>query len=164
MTDRSNVHLVYLLKANEYSHVPKGRASHGVLSFQSNTLPANRPSEDCRSSATCLLGRAGALLGVFDGHAGPACAQAVSQRLFYYISVAMLPLRVLQELEHAVEEERTVLPLLQWHKHPQDHSYPYGGAISFHSLRNYWQERLEEVMLAASLNLTEDSGTGRGLN
>uniref|UniRef100_A0A3Q2ZB10 Si:ch211-15p9.2 n=1 Tax=Kryptolebias marmoratus TaxID=37003 RepID=A0A3Q2ZB10_KRYMA len=134
-----------ILKANEYSHtLPRGPASHGVLNFHSNTLPSNQPSEDRRSSATCLLGRGGTLFGVFDGHAGPVCAQAISQRLFYYITVAMLPLRMLQELEHAVEEDRAVPPLLEWHKHPQDHSCPYGGGMSFHSLRNYWQERLEE--------------------
>ncbi|XP_015258776.1 PREDICTED: pyruvate dehydrogenase [acetyl-transferring]-phosphatase 1, mitochondrial-like [Cyprinodon variegatus] len=133
-----------ILKANEHSHtLPRGHASHGVLGFHSNTLPSNHPSEDHRSSATCLLGRGGVLFGVFDGHAGPSCAQAISQRLFYYITVAMLPLRMLQELDRAVEEERAVPPLLEWHKHPQDHSFYDGGSLSFHSLRNYWQERLD---------------------
>lgn len=107
-------------------------------------LPSNHPGEDRRSSATCLPGRGGVLLGVFDGHAGPACAHTVSQRLFYYIAVATLPLRTLAEIERAVEEERAVPPLLEWHKHPQDHSCPDGGATSFHSLRHYWQERLED--------------------
>ncbi|KAI3369600.1 hypothetical protein L3Q82_024490 [Scortum barcoo] len=134
-----------ILKANEYSHtLPRGPASHGVLGFHSNMLPSNIPSEDRRSSATCLAGRGGMLFGVFDGHGGPACAHTVSQRLFYYIVMAMLPLRTLAELERAVEEERAVPPLLEWHKHPQDHSCPDGGAVSFQSLRNYWQERLEE--------------------
>ncbi|XP_078139891.1 pyruvate dehydrogenase [acetyl-transferring]-phosphatase 1, mitochondrial [Centroberyx gerrardi] len=133
----------HILKANEYSHThPRGPASHGVLGFHSNLLPSNHPSEDRRSSATCLPGD-GLLFGVFDGHAGPACAQAVSQRLFYYIAVATLSLRTLAELEQAVEEERAVPPLLEWHKHPQDHSCPDGGQISFHSLRTYWQERLD---------------------
>ncbi|XP_023264027.1 pyruvate dehydrogenase [acetyl-transferring]-phosphatase 1, mitochondrial-like [Seriola lalandi dorsalis] len=134
-----------ILKANEHSHkLPRGPASHGVLGFHSNMLPSNHPGEDRRSSATCLPGRGGVLLGVFDGHAGPACAHTISQRLFYYIAVATLPLRILAEIERAVEEERAVPPLLEWHKHPQDHSCPDGGAISFHSLRNYWQERLED--------------------
>ncbi|XP_053171988.1 pyruvate dehydrogenase [acetyl-transferring]-phosphatase 1, mitochondrial-like [Scomber japonicus] len=135
----------HILKANEYSHIlPRGPASHGVLGFHSNMLPSNHPGEDRRSSATCLPGRGGVLFGVFDGHAGPACADAVSQRLFYYITVATLPLRMLEELERAVEEDRPVPPLLEWHKHPQDHSCPDGGATSFHSLRNYWLERLQE--------------------
>ncbi|XP_075995040.1 pyruvate dehydrogenase [acetyl-transferring]-phosphatase 1, mitochondrial-like [Genypterus blacodes] len=135
----------HILKANEYSHIlPRGPASHGVLSFHSNLLPSNHPSEDCRSSATCLPG-GGVLFGVFDGHAGAACAQAVSQRLFYYITVATLPLKTLVEVERAVDEERAIPPLLEWHKHPQDHCSHDGGEISFLSLRNYWQERLEEV-------------------
>ncbi|XP_027132311.1 pyruvate dehydrogenase [acetyl-transferring]-phosphatase 1, mitochondrial [Larimichthys crocea] len=134
-----------ILKANEYSHtLPRGPASHGVLGFHSNILPSNYPGEDRRSSATCLPGCGGLQFGVFDGHAGSACAHAVSQRLFYYIAVATLPLKMLAELERAVEEGRAVPPLLEWHKHPRDHSHPDGGASSFHSLRNYWQERLED--------------------
>ncbi|KAM7421793.1 hypothetical protein PAMA_010037 [Pampus argenteus] len=140
----SSAQINSILKANEYSHtLPRGTAAHGVLGFHSNMLPSNHPSEDRRSSATCLPGRGGVLFAVFDGHAGAACAHAVSQRLFYYIAVATLPLRTLAELERAVEEERAVPPLLEWHKYPQDHSYPDGGAMPFHSLRNYWQERLE---------------------
>ncbi|XP_029907919.1 pyruvate dehydrogenase [acetyl-transferring]-phosphatase 1, mitochondrial-like isoform X2 [Myripristis murdjan] len=132
-----------ILKANEYSHtLPRGPASHGVLGFHSNLLPSNHPSEDRRSGATCLPG-GGLLLGVFDGHAGPACAHAVSQRLFYYIAVATLPLRTLAELEQAVQEERAVPPLLEWHKHPQDHSGSHSGQDAFHSLRAYWQLRLQ---------------------
>ncbi|XP_076603428.1 pyruvate dehydrogenase [acetyl-transferring]-phosphatase 1, mitochondrial-like [Chaetodon auriga] len=141
----SSAQINCILKANEYSHTfPRGAASHGVLGFHSNMLPSNHPGEDRRSSATCLAGSGGVQFGVFDGHAGPACAHAVSQRLFYYIAVAMLPRRTLAELERAVEEERAVPPLLEWHKHPQDHSCPDGGASSFNSLRNYWQERLED--------------------
>lgn len=132
-------------QANEYSHTfPKGPASHGVLSFHSNMLPSNNPCEDSRSSATFLPAPGGTLFAVFDGHTGPACAQAISQRLFYYITMAMLPLKMLEELEWAVENERAVPQLLEWHKHPQDHSFQDGGSISFHSLRNFWQERLED--------------------
>lgn len=140
----SHILMTVCFQANEYSlTLPRGPASHGVLGFHSNMLPSNLPCEDRQSSATCLAGRGGVLFGVFDGHTGPACAHAVSQRLFYYIAVAALPLRTLAELERAVEEERAVTPLLEWHKYPQDLSYPNGGVTSFHSLRNYWQERLE---------------------
>ncbi|XP_074528246.1 pyruvate dehydrogenase [acetyl-transferring]-phosphatase 1, mitochondrial-like [Halichoeres trimaculatus] len=140
----SSAQINQILKANEYSHtLPRGPASHGVLGFHSNMLPSNHPGEDRRSSATCLPGRGGVLFGVFDGHAGSACAHVVSQRLFYYIAVASLSLRILEELDRAVEEERAVPPLLEWHKYPRDHSSPVGEATSFQSLRNYWQERLE---------------------
>lgn len=136
---------VFCRQANEYSRIlPRGPASHGVLGFHSNMLPSNHPGEDRRSSATCLPGCGGVQFGVFDGHAGSACAQAVSQRLFYYITVATLPLQALAELEWAVQEERAIPPLLEWHKHPRDHSCPDRGPISLHSLRNYWQERLED--------------------
>lgn len=46
------------------------------MGFESNQLPANAPIEDRRSAATCLQTR-GMLLGVFDGHAGCACAQVI---------------------------------------------------------------------------------------
>uniref|UniRef100_A0A665XA16 Si:ch211-15p9.2 n=1 Tax=Echeneis naucrates TaxID=173247 RepID=A0A665XA16_ECHNA len=145
MGQMSSAQVNHILKANEYSHtLPRGPASHGVLGFHSNMLPSNHPGEDRRSSATCLPGRGAVMLGVFDGHAGPACAHVISQRLFYYVAVATLPLKTLAEIERAVEEERAVPSLLEWHKHPQDHSCPDGGANSFYSLRNYWQERLED--------------------
>ena len=63
------------------------------------------------------------LLGVFDGHAGCACSQAVSERLFYYIAVSLLPHETLLEIENAVESGRALLPILQWHKHPNDYFY-----------------------------------------
>lgn len=102
------------------------------------------------------------MFAVFDGHAGAACAHAVSQRLFYYVAVATLPLRTLAELERAVEEERAVQPLLEWHKHPQDHNCPDGAAISFQSLRNYWQERLEDEEEEEEAGLNEKQDTGPG--
>ncbi|CAJ1051228.1 pyruvate dehydrogenase -phosphatase 1%2C mitochondrial-like [Notolabrus celidotus] [Xyrichtys novacula] len=155
----SSSQISQILKANEYSHtLPRGPASHGVLGFHSNMLPSNHPGEDRRSSATCLPGRGGVLFGVFDGHAGPACAQAVSHRLFYYIAVATLQLRILAELERAVEEGRAVPPLLEWHKYPQNHSCPDEGATSFHSLRNYWQERLEDEDEEEEEDEEEDNG------
>lgn len=51
-----------------------GKNVSSVMGFESNQLPANAPIEDRRSAATCLQTR-GMLLGVFDGHAGCACAQ-----------------------------------------------------------------------------------------
>ncbi|XP_050978984.1 pyruvate dehydrogenase [acetyl-transferring]-phosphatase 1, mitochondrial [Labeo rohita] len=131
----------HVLKANEYSLKPN--VFYGsIKGFDSNILPSNSPSEDRRSAATCLQSR-GMLFGVFDGHAGSACAQAVSERLFYYIAVSLLPLKTLIEIEEAVETERPVLPVLQWHKHPNDYVSTDAGKLYFNSLRTYWQERID---------------------
>lgn len=134
-----------ILKANEYSFkVPEfdGKNVSSVLGFDSNQLPANAPIEDRRSAATCLQTR-GMLLGVFDGHAGCACAQAVSERLFYYIAVSLLPHETLLEIENAVESGRALLPILQWHKHPNDYFSKEASKLYFNSLRTYWQELID---------------------
>ncbi|XP_026237069.1 pyruvate dehyrogenase phosphatase catalytic subunit 1 isoform X1 [Urocitellus parryii] len=134
-----------ILKANEYSFkVPEfdGKNVSSILGFDSNQLPANAPIEDRRSAATCLQTR-GMLLGVFDGHAGCACSQAVSERLFYYIAVSLLPHETLLEIENAVESGRALLPILQWHKHPNDYFSKEASKLYFNSLRTYWQELID---------------------
>ncbi|XP_061076559.1 pyruvate dehydrogenase [acetyl-transferring]-phosphatase 1, mitochondrial isoform X2 [Conger conger] len=134
-----------MLNANEYSlsfNGYDGRNVGSVLGFESNLLASNSPSEDRRSVATCLQSR-GMLFGVFDGHAGHACAQAVSERLFYYIAVSLLPLKTLVDIEEAVENERPVFPVLQWHKHPNDCVSTDAGKLYFNSLRTYWQELID---------------------
>lgn len=134
-----------ILKANEYSFkVPEfdGKNLSSVMGFDSNQLPANAPIEDRRSAATCLQTR-GMLYGVFDGHAGCACAQALSERLFYYIAVSLLPHETLAELENAVESGRPLQPILQWHKHPNDYFSREASRLYFNSLRTYWQELLD---------------------
>ncbi|XP_006001463.1 pyruvate dehydrogenase [acetyl-transferring]-phosphatase 1, mitochondrial [Latimeria chalumnae] len=134
-----------ILKANEYSFkVPEfdGKNVSSVLGFDSNQLPANAPIEDRRSVATCLQTR-GMLLGVFDGHAGCACAQAISERLFYYTAISLLPHETLLEIENAVESGRAVLPILQWHKHPNDYFSKEAAKLYFNSLRTYWQELID---------------------
>ncbi|KAK7881077.1 hypothetical protein WMY93_032327 [Mugilogobius chulae] len=134
-----------ILKANEYSFkVPEfdGKNVSAVAGFESNQLPANAPIEDRRSAATCLQTR-GMLLGVFDGHAGCACAQALSERLFYYIAVSLLPHDTLCELEAAVEAGRALSPILQWHKHPNDYFSREAQTLYFNSLRTYWQELID---------------------
>ncbi|XP_036387683.1 pyruvate dehydrogenase [acetyl-transferring]-phosphatase 1, mitochondrial [Megalops cyprinoides] len=150
---RANVHksqmppseINRILKSNEYSFNVNGydgRNVSSVLRFDSNLLAANSPSEDRRSAATCLQSR-GMMFGVFDGHAGHACAQAVSERLFYYIAVSLLPLKTLVDIEDAVDNERPVLPILQWHKHPNDYVSTDSGKLYFNSLRTYWQELID---------------------
>jgi len=56
-----------------------------IRAVHSNMLPSNDPTEDRRMSCVSRGGDGHAFMtGVFDGHAGPHCAQAVAERLFYY--------------------------------------------------------------------------------
>lgn len=83
------------------------------------------------------------LFGVFDGHGGWACAQAVSERLLYYIAVAMMPKQSLEVLEKCMENGRPVPPILQWHKHHTDFIYRESASLYIDHLRVFWQELLD---------------------
>uniref|UniRef100_A0A3Q2SQB9 Putative pyruvate dehydrogenase phosphatase isoenzyme 2 n=1 Tax=Fundulus heteroclitus TaxID=8078 RepID=A0A3Q2SQB9_FUNHE len=120
-----------LLRTNEQFD---GRALSAVRKFDSNQLPANTPNEDRRSAATCLQSK-GMLFGVFDGHGGWACAQAVSERLLYYVAVAMMPKQTLEELEKCMEHGRPVPPILQWYKHHADFNYRESASLYINHLR-----------------------------
>lgn len=146
-----------------------GRGLSPVRKFESNQLPANTPNEDRRSVATCLqvkvskcvhitvkLGKPpktrtsfpsvlqskGMLFGVFDGHGGSACAQAVSEHLLYYIAIAMMPKQSLEELESGMQHGRPVPPILQWYKNRTDFNYE-PSALYVDPLRIFWQELLD---------------------
>lgn len=69
--------------------------------------------------------------------------QALSERLFYYIAVSLLPHNTLLELEAAVEAGRALSPILQWHKHPNDYFSREAQTLYFNSLRTYWQELID---------------------
>lgn len=150
-----------------------GRGLSAVRKFESNQLASNTPNEDRRSAATCLqvwmvsepslsacpsphftsescniwfkfcVQSKGMLFGVFDGHGGWACAQAVSERLLYYIAVAMMPKQSLEELEKCVEHSRPVPPILQWHKHHTDFNNRESASLYIDHLRVFWQELLD---------------------
>ncbi|XP_061533701.1 pyruvate dehydrogenase [acetyl-transferring]-phosphatase 2, mitochondrial [Phycodurus eques] len=141
----SRVQIDSILRANEQSvSVPAfdGRGRSLVRKFESNHLAANTPNEDRRSAASCLQAK-GTFFGVFDGHGGWACAQAVSERLLYYITVAMMPKRNLEELENCVEHGRPAPPVLQWYKHRTDFNYSDSASLYAHHLRVFWQELLD---------------------
>ncbi|XP_013867799.1 pyruvate dehydrogenase [acetyl-transferring]-phosphatase 2, mitochondrial [Austrofundulus limnaeus] len=143
-----------ILRSNEQTvNVPEfdGRALSAVRKFESNQLPANTPNEDRRSAATCLQSK-GMLFGVFDGHGGWACAQAVSERLLYYIAVAMMPKQSLAELERCMEHSRPVPPILQWHKHHADFNYRDSASLYINHLRVFWQELLDSEEHDAGLS------------
>lgn len=141
----SRVQINSILRANEQTvSVPEfdGRGLNAVRKFESNQLAANAPNEDRRSAATCLQTK-GMLFGVFDGHGGWACAQAVSERLLYYIAVAMMPQQSLEELERCMEHDRPVPPILQWYKHHADFNYRDSASLYIDQLRVFWQELLD---------------------
>lgn len=52
------------------------------------------------------------------------------------------PHETLLEIENAVESGRALLPILQWHKHPNDYQYE-APKLYFNSLRTYWQELID---------------------
>ncbi|XP_067396195.1 pyruvate dehydrogenase [acetyl-transferring]-phosphatase 2, mitochondrial isoform X2 [Emydura macquarii macquarii] len=157
----------YILRAGELSHKIHecdGKSTNSVLKFESNQLAANTPNEDRRSAATCLQTK-GMMFGVFDGHAGYACAQSVNQRLFYYIAVSLMSQQTLEEIEFAMECMKPVLPILQWYKHPND-MYQEVTSLYLDHLRVYWQELLnldmelgfsvEEALIYAFKRLDSD--------
>ncbi|XP_067933454.1 pyruvate dehydrogenase [acetyl-transferring]-phosphatase 1, mitochondrial-like [Watersipora subatra] len=75
-----------ILQANEVSVEINHEA---VLRFDNSRLAANSPIEDRHSEGYCN-DTDGFLFGIFDGHAGVANAQAVSERLFSYIAINLL--------------------------------------------------------------------------
>ncbi|NXW84665.1 PDP2 phosphatase, partial [Alopecoenas beccarii] len=157
-----------ILRAGELSHRIldlNGKNANSVLRFESNQLASNTPVEDRRSAATCLQTK-GMMFGVFDGHAGSACAQAVSERLLHYIAVSLMSRQTLEEMELAAECLRPVPPILQWHKHLNDTEYQEITSQYFENLRVYWQHlldldtdpafSLEEAMICAFKRLDSD--------
>ncbi|MXQ83411.1 hypothetical protein E5288_WYG014543 [Bos mutus] len=133
-----------VLRAGESAHKILdlvSRAPDSVLRFESNQLAANSPVEDRGGIAACLQTN-GLLFGIFDGHGGHACAQAVSERLFYYVAVSLMSQQTLEQMEEAMESMKPLLPILQWLKHPGDSIYKDVTSVHLDHLRVYWQELL----------------------
>lgn len=147
-----------VLRAGEAAHkilnpVSVSGVPNSVLRFESNQLAANSPVEDRRAVASCLQTN-GLMFGVFDGHGGHACAQAVSERLFYYVAVSLMSQQTLEQMEEAMESMKPMLPILQWLKHPGDSIYKDVTSVHLDHLRVYWQELLE-LHMEMGLNIKE---------
>lgn len=82
---------------NEQSFTGNG----AVKSFDANKLQANHPIEDRDASAKLTKLKTDYdqyLFGVFDGHGGEFCSQAVCERLYNYIAVTMSPPEVIDTI------------------------------------------------------------------
>ncbi|XP_047566365.1 pyruvate dehydrogenase [acetyl-transferring]-phosphatase 2, mitochondrial [Lutra lutra] len=145
-----------VLRAGESAHKILDLVSgvpNSVLRFESNQLAANSPVEDRRGIATCLQTN-GLMFGIFDGHGGHACAQAVSERLFYYVAVSLMSQQTLERMEGAVESMKPLLPILHWLKRPGDSIYKDVTSVHLDHLRVYWQELLD-LHMEMGLNIKE---------
>lgn len=108
-----------LLCANESTREAKIQGVNVVRGFDSNQLASNNPIEDRRSQAT-MLQTDGMLFGVFDGHGGCACAQAISERLLDYIAVTLLTPQKLEEYNRALRTD-SAMEILHRHKNIYDY-------------------------------------------
>lgn len=102
-----------ILYMNEATVEGRVKGLFPVKGFDSNQLGSNNPVEDRRAVARILHDNA-SIFGVFDGHGGTACAQAVSERLFDYIAVSLLPQDKLEEYSHSLKTDSPI-NLLQWY-------------------------------------------------
>ena len=92
----------YYLRYHEYSS--SDLFDGAIKNFVTNKLAANNPIED-RSAEIQLNLKADEmtgqyLFGIFDGHAGCACAQVLTERLFSYIGVMLSSIDTLEDIRH----------------------------------------------------------------
>lgn len=132
-----------ILQRNEVS-VSQGLGP-SIARYDCNMLESNSPVEDRAAEAKCVY-TTGNLFGVFDGHAGPGCAQATSERLFQYIGLSLLPPHLLEELlVEAISLEDDQFPrVVKW----------LGGPDDAHT--RYFQEILAQTYSKSMLSFAED--------
>jgi pyruvate dehydrogenase phosphatase len=151
-----------------------------VRYIETNMLASNSPIEDRRAEARCAL-TSGHLFGVFDGHGGCACSQAVSERLFNYIAVSMLNQDNLARYDESIQAGNE-LNLLTWFRHTNDYQNESLSGLYQRNLHKFVSESLsladmdEDFSMNRSLEeafirLDEDissealpGGTGSALN
>ena len=121
-----------------YSKVERRDGSS--LYFVSNQLPSNAPIEDRRAKARCDLSDS-VLFGVFDGHRGPACAQAISERLVNYIAAEALPYEDLLKA-HKMFETGEMKEMVEWFHHPNDYTSHERQYTYRRSLQKYLEDNV----------------------
>ncbi|XP_071957416.1 pyruvate dehydrogenase [acetyl-transferring]-phosphatase 1, mitochondrial-like [Antedon mediterranea] len=128
-----------ILQKNESNHKFLDK-NEVVKGFQSNQLEANHPIEDRRAQGRCKY-TSGMLFGVFDGHAGPACAQAVCQRLFEYIALEILPFEDLKKTKIEMEKNK-MLSLVEFFRHPNEYVSQDCHDLFLESIHKYLLDNL----------------------
>ncbi|CAL1547842.1 unnamed protein product [Lymnaea stagnalis] len=137
-----------------------------VKEVHCNQLPANKPIEDRHLEAK-LKATEKYLFGVFDGHAGCACAQALKDRLFKYIAVSLSDPQKLNQLtkEGPSAVDQLVEYLSTTHT---DSVSPDLDSIHWQSLLQYvidsqdmygLDSNVEEALKNAFLRLDQDIST-----
>lgn len=116
-----------------------------VQRYDSNQLFSNKPGEDRRAVAECIL-TDGIMFGVFDGHGGTACAQAVGERIFNYIAAEVLPYRNLPEVVRQLQKGELV-DLVKWYRHPNEYKLQATAELNQESLIRYVQANLSVDIL-----------------
>jgi len=151
-----------ILRMNETHSIESANASGVIREVQCNQLQSNKPIEDRRIEAK-LTGTDKYLFGVYDGHAGPACAQTLKERLFHYIAVAMADPSRLNELYGGEIKETSLVENLATSSYPEISTDLAG--IQRDSLQNFANDCLdthsldstvEECLLTAFNRLDRD--------
>lgn len=145
----SPLQVTSILTLNEASSTDKFPSKGPIRYFNSNQLPSNNPIEDRRAVGQ-LLQTGGTLFGVFDGHGGAACAQAVSERLFDYVAITILPYDALEEYSHYMRTN-TPLPILDLYRFRND----YVSDDLVHLYQQSLQKYVVETLSVSGLEDTE---------
>ncbi|CAG2228921.1 PDP [Mytilus edulis] len=132
-----------ILKINEVSVDADGP----IKNFEVNKLPANKPIEDRDTVAKLTHGDKNKyIFGVYDGHGGSACSQALSERLFNYISVSMSTQDILKDIACDNEGHDK---LVDW--------YPYQSQYFNHELDQIYKDNLAKFAKETLANFEECS-------
>lgn len=132
-----------ILKINEVSVDSEGP----IKGFDVNKLPANKPIEDRDTAARITTTeKQKYLFGVYDGHGGCACSQALNERLFNYISVSMCDQEILRDIAH---ENFGLDKLVDW--------YPYQTQYFNTDLEKLYKQNLAKYAKETLANFEESS-------
>ncbi|OWA51302.1 [Pyruvate dehydrogenase [acetyl-transferring]]-phosphatase 1, mitochondrial [Hypsibius exemplaris] len=118
-----------------------------IKSFEVSQLAANFPIED-RCLEARLLRSGGMLFAVIDGHGGPGCGQALSERLADYVAVALMDLesldRLAKEMDASLAAKSEFPPIVSRKMHPGDYMIAGQRPNHFKWLRQYVLDRVKE--------------------